>query len=119
MDEAGLAGTQDIAKLSQIAKDKNARIILSGDKQQHKSVARGAPFRLLESQAGIKPHEVTKIRRQSGYFRYRITNATSEGFNSRIQSIKSAARGFRDFQNYRTRILFYCGKLNLKPDLSH
>ena len=53
------------------------------------------------------------------YFRYRITNATSEGFNSRIQSIKSAARGFRDFQNYRTRILFYCGKLNFKPDLNH
>ena len=53
------------------------------------------------------------------YFRYRITNATNEGFNSRIQSIKSAARGFRDFQNYRTRILFYCGKLNLKPDLNH
>ena len=63
VDEAGLAGTQGIAKLSQIAKDKNARIILSGDKQQHKSVARGAPLRLLESQAGIKPHEVTKIRR--------------------------------------------------------
>jgi transposase len=50
-----------------------------------------------------------------GYFRQRITNAVSEGFNSRIQSIKSAARGFRAFANYRNRILFYCGKLNLKP----
>lgn len=49
------------------------------------------------------------------YFRHRITNAQSEGFNSRIQSIKSNARGFRNFQNYRTRILFFCGKLNLKP----
>jgi transposase len=49
------------------------------------------------------------------YFRHRITNAVSEGFNSRIQSIKSAARGFRNFENYRTRILFYCGKLDLKP----
>jgi len=46
------------------------------------------------------------------YFRHRITNAISEGFNSRIQSIKSAARGFRAFENFRTRILFYCGKLN-------
>lgn len=53
------------------------------------------------------------------YFRYRITNATSEGYNSKIQSIKSAARGFRAFENYRTRILFYCGKLDLKPELSH
>ena len=49
------------------------------------------------------------------YFRHRITNATTEGFNSRIQSIKSQARGFRAFRNYRTRILFYCGKLNLLP----
>jgi len=50
------------------------------------------------------------------YFRHRITNAKSEGFNSRIQSIKSNARGFRSFENYRTRILFYCGKLELLPE---
>jgi len=49
------------------------------------------------------------------YFRHRITNAMSEGFNSRIQSIKSQARGFRAFKNYRTRIFFYCGKLDLLP----
>lgn len=49
------------------------------------------------------------------YFRHRITNAMSEGFNSRIQSIKSQARGFRAFHNYRTRIFFYCGKLDLLP----
>lgn len=49
------------------------------------------------------------------WFRHRITNATAEGFNSRSQSIKSAARGFRNFNNYRTRILFFCGKLNLLP----
>jgi transposase len=47
------------------------------------------------------------------YFRHGITNAMSKGFNSRIQSIKSQARGFRAFENYRTRILFYCGMLNL------
>lgn len=53
------------------------------------------------------------------YFSHRVTNATSEGFNSRIQSIKSAARGFRKFENYRIRILFYCGKLDLAPQPSH
>jgi transposase len=51
------------------------------------------------------------------YFRHRITNAASEGFNSVIQALKSAARGFRSFANYRTRILFCCGKLDLKPQL--
>jgi transposase len=53
------------------------------------------------------------------YFRHQVTNATAEGFNSRIQSIKSAARGFRSFENYRLRILFYCGKLELYPDPCH
>lgn len=49
------------------------------------------------------------------YLRYPITNAVTEGLNSKIQSIKSNARGFRSFQNYRTRILFFCGKLDLYP----
>ncbi|MFO0226285.1 MAG: transposase family protein [Planctomyces sp.] len=31
------------------------------------------------------------------------------------QSIQSAARGFRIFEHDRIRILFYCGKLSLKP----
>jgi transposase len=48
------------------------------------------------------------------YFKHWITNAVSEGLNSRIQSLKSAARGFKRFENYRTRILFFCGGLDLK-----
>jgi transposase len=47
------------------------------------------------------------------YFRHRITNAVSEGLNSKIQSIKAMARGFKAFKNYRIRILFFCGKLDM------
>jgi transposase len=50
------------------------------------------------------------------YFSYRITNAVTEGLNSRIQQLKANARGFRSFDNYRTRILFFCGKLDLLPN---
>jgi transposase len=49
------------------------------------------------------------------YFTHRITNALTEGFNSKIQALKADARGFRRFENYRTRILFFCGKLDLAP----
>jgi len=49
------------------------------------------------------------------WFEHPITNAHAEGFNSRIQAIKSQARGFRNFANYRSSILFYCGKLSLYP----
>ncbi len=48
------------------------------------------------------------------YLRHRITNAVT-GLNSKIQAIKSAARSFRNFRNYRIRILFFAGKLNLYP----
>ena len=49
------------------------------------------------------------------YMRHPITNAVAEGFNSKIQNLKSSARGFRSFANYRLRILFYCGKLEMMP----
>jgi transposase len=52
------------------------------------------------------------------YLKHRITNAVAEGLNSKIQQIKSAARGFRNFENYRTAILFFCGKLNMYPHKS-
>ena len=49
------------------------------------------------------------------YFHHGITNAFAEGINSKIQDLKSAARGFRSFENYRVAILFSCGRLNMQP----
>jgi transposase len=49
------------------------------------------------------------------YLKHRITNAFAEGINSKIQQVKTIARGFRGFANYRIAILFYCGKLDLYP----
>lgn len=51
------------------------------------------------------------------YFTYPMTNAVTEGLNSRIQQLKANARGFRSFRNYRTRILFFCAKLDLLPNV--
>ncbi|MEY5024777.1 MAG: hypothetical protein RLZZ244_305 [Verrucomicrobiota bacterium] len=49
------------------------------------------------------------------YFRHQITNAVTEALNGSIQALKSGARGFRSFENYRTRILFFLGRLDLHP----
>lgn len=49
------------------------------------------------------------------YFDSYLTNAISEGFNSKIQAIKSNARGYRSFENFRISILFHCGKLDMAP----
>jgi transposase len=64
--------------------------------------------------------KVTKMLRRHNeglinYTKHRITNAAAEGFNSIIQTLKANARGFRSFANYRIRILFFCGKLDLRP----
>jgi len=49
------------------------------------------------------------------YFDHRISNAAAEGLNSKIQTVKSNARGYRSFEGFRTSILFHCGKLNMLP----
>jgi transposase len=48
------------------------------------------------------------------YFHHGITNGFTEGMNSKIQQIKSAARRFRNFENDRIAILFSRGKLDMK-----
>jgi len=49
------------------------------------------------------------------YIHHRVTNAAAEGLNAQIQLIKSNARGFRKWGNFRIAILFFLGKLDLYP----
>lgn len=49
------------------------------------------------------------------YFKHRISNGVAEGLNSKIQTVKANARGFRSFEGFRDSILFYCGGLDMRP----
>jgi transposase len=49
------------------------------------------------------------------YCRHWITNAVSEGLNSKIMAIKRRAGGFRNIENFKNAIYFYCGGLDLYP----
>jgi transposase len=49
------------------------------------------------------------------YFKHRITNATTEGINSKIQTLKLMACGYRNREHYKTAIYFHCGGLDLYP----
>jgi transposase len=49
------------------------------------------------------------------YFAHPITNAVSEGLNSKIQTIKKMAYGFRNREHFKTAIYFHCGGLQLYP----
>ena len=49
------------------------------------------------------------------YFAHPITNAVCEGLNSKIQTIKKRAYGFRNNEHFKTAIYFHCGGLQLYP----
>ena len=86
IDEAGLLGTKTLMALFELAGKLNARIILSGDPNQHRSVERGDPLRLLEGYAGIKPALVEQIQRQHGLYKSAVEHiargAVLKGFDS-------------------------------------
>ena len=78
VDEASLIGTRDMLRLFDVAERVGARVILVGDRRQHRSVAAGEPLKLLEERAGLPVAEVTEIMRQSGDYR-KAAVALSEG----------------------------------------
>lgn len=73
-------------------------------------------------QSGLKP--MAKVARMlkrhlyglPAWFDSRITNSVTEGYDATIQALKARARGFRNFDNFWIVILFYCGKLDMRPD---
>jgi len=78
VDEASLLGTRDTSRLFDIAESVNARVVLVGDRRQHRSVTAGEPLKLLEERAGLKVAEVTEILRQGGDYK-KAAKALSEG----------------------------------------
>jgi conjugative relaxase-like TrwC/TraI family protein len=78
VDEASQLGTRDMGKIFQVADDLNARVVLVGDRGQHRSVTAGEPLKLLEENAGLPVLEVTEILRQTGDYK-NAAKALSEG----------------------------------------
>ncbi|HEY2787040.1 MAG TPA: MobF family relaxase [Fimbriiglobus sp.] len=64
VDEAGMMSTKDMTRLFDAAKGLFARVVLSGDRRQHRAVARGEPLKLLEENAGLPVAELTEVMRQ-------------------------------------------------------
>lgn len=70
VDEAGLLPIRDMARLTDVAREQNARIVLQGDPKQHRAVPRdGNLFPVLQQFAGLPVAELTDIRRQRGRYR--------------------------------------------------
>lgn len=104
VDEASLLGTRDMASVFDVAEAVGARVILVGDRRQHRSVTAGEPLKLLEDKAGLRAAEVTEILRQQGDYK-KAAKALSEGRTEaafeeldKLGWIKQVADGERDKQ---------------------
>jgi conjugative relaxase-like TrwC/TraI family protein len=78
VDEASQLGTRDMGQVFDVAESVGARVILVGDRRQHRSVTAGEPLKLLEDTAGLRVAEVTEILRQQGDYK-KAAQALSEG----------------------------------------
>jgi conjugative relaxase-like TrwC/TraI family protein len=78
IDEASQLGTRDVHKVFGVAEAVGARVILVGDRRQHRSVTAGEPLKLLEEKAGLRVADVADILRQAGDYK-KVAQALSEG----------------------------------------
>jgi len=64
VDEAGQIGGRQMFELLRLARERNARVILSGDTRQHGAVEASDALLAIERYSGVKPVELHTIRRQ-------------------------------------------------------
>ena len=78
--------------------------------------ARRKLYKMLDTVALSQLPEIKRLRKTLmkwreeilNYFIYRLTNARTEGFNNVAKTVKKRSYGFRNFQNYRLRLLNAC-----------
>ncbi|TXB61352.1 MULTISPECIES: MobF family relaxase [Phaeodactylibacter] len=79
VDEAGMVGNKTMNRIIDVAKEQNARILLTGDIKQHGSVERGDALRIIQQFGGVKPAEISKIQRQKNADYRTAVKAISNG----------------------------------------
>jgi ATP-dependent exoDNAse (exonuclease V) alpha subunit len=84
VDEAGQIGGRQMLELLRLAREKHARVILSGDTRQHGAVEASDALLAIERHSGIKPVELHTIRRQDPS----LARTTAE--RARIQQYRKA-----------------------------
>jgi conjugative relaxase-like TrwC/TraI family protein len=79
IDEAGLLSAPQLKAVVELAREKNCRLILSGDTAQHGAVERGDALRLLERHAALHAAEIKTIRRQQNQTYRQAVDALRQG----------------------------------------
>lgn len=71
LDEAGMVSNNTMLEILKLAKEKSARVILSGDAKQHSSVDAGDALRILQERGQLKTATVRTVIRQQKNHAYR------------------------------------------------
>lgn len=79
IDEAGMVGNKTMNEIIKVAKEQNARLLLTGDIKQHGSVERGDALRIIEKFGGVRPATISKIQRQKVEDYRKAVKAISDG----------------------------------------
>src|SRR5208337_5145760 len=84
VDEAGQIGGRQMLDLVRLVRERNARLILSGDTRQHGAVEASDALLAIERYSGVRPVELHNIRRQDPAL------ARSEDERARIKQYRKA-----------------------------
>jgi Ti-type conjugative transfer relaxase TraA len=77
IDEAGLVGTRQLARVLEHAETAGAKVVLVGDPEQLQAIEAGAPFRGIAAQAGMV--ELTEVWRQKLAWQKEATQELAAG----------------------------------------
>jgi Ti-type conjugative transfer relaxase TraA len=80
IDEAGLVGTRQLARVLERAEQAGAKVVLVGDPEQLQAIEAGAAFRGIAAQTGMV--ELTEVWRQKHAWQKEATQQLSSGHTS-------------------------------------
>lgn len=95
VDEAGLLSCRTMDRLTRLAEQLDARLVLVGDTKQHHAVERGQAFDLLQKFGELPVATVDEIQRQSGAYKRAVEQIAARDFPAAFKTLENM-RAFRE-----------------------
>lgn len=100
VDEAGLVGSRQLARVMTHAQAAGAKVVMVGDAEQLQAIEAGAAFRALAERHGA--YELTEVRRQTVDWQRDATRQLATGRTARALAAYSAAGAVRSHDTPET-----------------
>jgi Ti-type conjugative transfer relaxase TraA len=91
IDEAGMVGTRQLARVLAVAQAAHAKVVLVGDPEQLQAIEAGAPFRGIIAHSGVA--ELNEVRRQSQAWQREATRQLATGGTATALAAYEERRG--------------------------